>query len=130
MSICTGVEIADLAVAAVAVLAVAAVAAVAVAVAVFAALVCLAELSPARVAPFGAADFSSCSLPDTRCSSVWVWLEAMRVAVLRSTVPRLRSRLRTPASRVYSAMIVRRMSSEIETSSSRRPLRSRWRGHK
>ena len=55
---------------------------------------------------------------------------AIFVAVLRSSVPSSRSRLRTPASRVYSAMIVRSTSSEISTSSSRRPLRSRWRGHR
>ena len=56
--------------------------------------------------------------------------EAIRVAVLRSTVPSSRSRLRTPASRVYSEMIVLNTSSEALTSSSRNPLRSRWRGHR
>ena len=55
---------------------------------------------------------------------------AIRVAVLRSTVPSSRSRLRTPASRVYSSTTRRSISSETLTSSSRRPLRSRWRGHR
>src|ERR1700736_1326587 len=49
---------------------------------------------------------------------------AIFVAVLRRIVPSSRSRLRTPASRVYSVMTVPIISSEISTSSSRRPLRS------
>jgi hypothetical protein len=56
--------------------------------------------------------------------------DAIRVAVLRSSVPSSRSRLRTPASRVYSETAVASSSSLIETSSSRSPLRSRWRGHR
>ena len=51
--------------------------------------------------------------------------EAMAVAVLRRILPSSRSRLRMPASRVYSLTTVRRTSSPIATSSSRRPLRSR-----
>ncbi len=56
--------------------------------------------------------------------------ETIRVAVLRSSLPSSRSRLRTPASRVYSEITVRISSSEILTSPSTRPLRSRWRGHR
>ena len=55
---------------------------------------------------------------------------AIFVAVLRSTVPSSRSRLRTPASRVYSATTVRSTESSTVTSSSRSPLRPRWRGHR
>ena len=56
--------------------------------------------------------------------------DAIRVAVLRSAVPSSRSSCRTPASRVYSLTIVFSTSSEIVTSSSSRPLRSTWRGHR
>ena len=56
--------------------------------------------------------------------------DAIRVAVLRRIVPSSRSRLRTPASRVYSETTWVSSSSEIETSSSSSPLRSRWRGHR
>ena len=55
---------------------------------------------------------------------------AMRVAVLRSSVPSSRSSWRTTASRVYSATTISSMGSSIVTSSGRRPLRSRWRGHR
>ena len=55
---------------------------------------------------------------------------AIFVAVFRSSVPSSRSRFRTPASRVYSVTTLRSTSSAIDTSSSRRPLRSRWRGHR
>ena len=64
------------------------------------------------------------------CTGGSTVLDAMRVAVLRSSVPSSRSSWRTPASRVYSVTTVRRTSSPIATSSSRRPLRSRWRGHR
>jgi len=58
------------------------------------------------------------------------WADAIRVPVLRSPVPSSRSSWRTPASRVYSATTVRSTPSSALTSSSRRPLRSRWRGHR
>ena len=56
--------------------------------------------------------------------------DAIRVAVLRSSLPSSRSSWRTPASRVYSETTVSSTSSEMATSSSRRPFRSRWRGQR
>ena len=56
--------------------------------------------------------------------------EAIRVAVLRSSLPSSRSSPRTPASRVYSVTICSSTSSAISTSSARRPLRSICRGHR
>ena len=53
--------------------------------------------------------------------------EAMAVATLRMTLPRVRSSERTPASRVWSATIVRSASSVTSTSSGRSPARSTWR---
>ena len=56
--------------------------------------------------------------------------DAIAVAVLRRSFPSSRSSWRTPASRVYSDTIVSTSTSSITTSSSRRPLRSRWRGQR
>ena len=72
--------------------------------------------------------FSESAVASSAASAVCA--EAMRVAVLRSTEASSRSSWRTPASWVYSAMIVRSTSSEISTSPSCRPLRSRCRGHR
>ena len=49
-------------------------------------------------------------------------------ASLRHTVPISRSRLRTPASRVYSSMIARSAASENRMPAPRRPFSASWRG--
>ena len=77
----------------------------------------LSSASPAAVPP--AAFFWPSACPASGSD------EAIRVAVLRRILPSSRSSWRTPASRVYSAITVRMTSSEIVTSSSRSPLRSR-----
>ena len=56
--------------------------------------------------------------------------EAIRVASRRSSLPSSRSSWRTPASRVYSVITLRRIASEASTSSALSPLRSTWRGHR
>ena len=56
--------------------------------------------------------------------------EATVVAVFRNSLPSSRSSCRTPASRVYWLTISSRVMSSIDTSSSRRPARSSWRGQR
>src|SRR5215207_6998767 len=70
----------------------------------------------------------------TAATSTWIGgvtsPDAIRVAILRSALPSSRSRLRTPASRVYSVITLRIASSSMSTSSGRSPFRSRCRGHR